>query len=134
MRDPLEGISAGPIDEEDMYKWEGYIWGPDDSPYRGGVFFLDMEIPLDYPSSPPKWRFTTQIYHPNISSSGSINHPIYYGEWDPQMIISTVLLYMQILLTNPFLERPENTEAWLLYKNDREKYDLKAQEYTNTYA
>ena len=54
MREPLEGVSAGPIDEEDMYKWQGYIWGPDDSPYEGGVFFFDMEIPSDYPFSPPK--------------------------------------------------------------------------------
>ena len=74
------------------------------------------------------------VFHPNISSTGIINHPIYHDEWQVCMTISTVLLYMQILLTNPFLERPENTEAWLLYKNDREKYDLKAQEYTNTYA
>ena len=31
-----------------------------------GVFRLELFLPEEYPMSPPKVRFLTKIYHPNI--------------------------------------------------------------------
>lgn len=44
--------------------------GPDDTAYNYGVFMIYVTFPNDYPFKPPRIRFITPIYHPNISSQG----------------------------------------------------------------
>ena len=34
-----------------------------------GVFKLELFLPEEYPMAPPKVRFLTKIYHPNIGAS-----------------------------------------------------------------
>lgn len=46
--------------------------GPEESPFEGGVFKLELFLPEDYPMSAPKVRFITKIYHPNIDKLGRI--------------------------------------------------------------
>lgn len=48
------------------------IHGPAQSPYEGGIFRLELFLPEDYPMTPPKIRFLTKIYHPNIDKLGRI--------------------------------------------------------------
>jgi len=47
---------------------QGQFFGPPDTPYAGGKFFIDIRIPSDYPFKPPIMKFTTKIWHPNVSS------------------------------------------------------------------
>lgn len=75
--------------------------GPPDSPYSGGVFFLLIHFPTDYPFKPPKVNFTTKIYHPNINSNGSICLDILRDQWSPALTISKVLLSICSMLTDP---------------------------------
>lgn len=65
--------TKGPIVEaamvaNNMRHWKGTIFGPSDTPYEGGTFHVDIEIPTEYPFKPPKMKFDTKIWHPNISS------------------------------------------------------------------
>lgn len=86
-RDPPSSCSAGPVGD-DLYHWQASIMGPPDSPYAGGVFFLSIHFPTDYPFKPPKVAFTTKIYHPNINGNGNICLDILKDQWSPALTIS----------------------------------------------
>jgi len=132
-RDPPANCSAGPVGE-DLYKWEGCIFGPEDSPYTGGVFHLTIQFPVDYPFRSPHIQFTTKIYHPNINASGLICLDILKGQWSPVLTISKVLLSITSLLTDPNPSDPFVPEIANLYIQDRAAYEEKARVYTLTHA
>ena len=133
-RDPPANCSAGPTDESDLYNWTASIMGPEDSPFQGGVFFLNVQFPTDYPFKPPKLSFTTRIYHPNINSNGSICLDILKDQWSPALTISKVLLSISSLLTDANPNDPLVPEIAHIYKNDRPRYDNTAREWTRRYA
>uniref|UniRef100_A0A182WYA7 E2 ubiquitin-conjugating enzyme n=2 Tax=Neoptera TaxID=33340 RepID=A0A182WYA7_ANOQN len=128
-RDPPAQCSAGPVGD-DLFHWQATIMGPPDSPYQGGVFFLTIHFPTDYPFKPPKVAFTTRIYHPNINSNGSICLDILRSQWSPALTISKVLLSICSLLCDPNPDDPLVPEIARIYKTDREKYNELAREWT----
>ena len=77
------------------------IAGPKDSPYENGVFFLEIEFPMEYPFKAPQITLKTKIYHCNISSEGHICLDILKDNWSPALSISRVLLSLCSLLTDP---------------------------------
>lgn len=133
-RDPPAGITAG-FDGDDIMSWSASIAGPDDSPYAGGVFFLQITYPETYPRHPPTIKFKTKIYHPNISTvDGSVFVDILGRMWCPALTISTLLVSIQSLLTDPNPEDSVEPEIGREYINDREKFDKTAAEWTGKYA
>lgn len=132
-KDPPSNCSAGPVGD-DMFHWQATIMGPEDSPYSGGVFFLDIHFPADYPFKPPKVHFTTRIYHCNINSNGGICLDILKDQWSPALTISKVLLSICSLLTDPNPDDPLVPDIAQLYKTDRQRHDATAREWTSKYA
>nr|GEW10867.1 ubiquitin-conjugating enzyme E2 7 [Tanacetum cinerariifolium] len=62
---PLDGFSAGLLDESNIFDWSVTIIGPLDTLYDGGFFNARMTFPNDYPQKPPTVQFTSEFWHPN---------------------------------------------------------------------
>ena len=79
---PPEGITAGPVSEDDLLYWEALIQGPEGTPFEGGVFPAELKFPKDYPLAPPSMRFLGEVWHPN-GKSFPLRHE-YWGwfGWD----------------------------------------------------
>jgi len=130
---PPYHCSAG-ILEENIYNWSASIIGPENSPYKGGIFKLLINFPEDYPFHPPKIRFVTKIYHCNVNNSGGICLDILKDQWSPALTISKILLSICSLMDDPNPDDPLMPEIADLYKNHRIKHDINAVKYTERYA
>jgi len=62
---PVDGFSAGLINEDNVFEWQVTVMGPPDTLYEGGFFNAVLSFPPDYPQSPPTCRFTSEMWHPN---------------------------------------------------------------------
>ncbi|KAG2443119.1 hypothetical protein HYH02_009532 [Chlamydomonas schloesseri] len=131
--DPPCNCSAGPKGDN-LYEWVSTIVGPSGCPYSGGVFFLDITFPHDYPFKPPKIVFRTRIYHCNVNSQGQICLDILKDQWSPALTISKVLLSICSLLTDCNPKDPLVGSIAKQYLEDRELHDKTAAEWTKRYA
>merc|ERR1711879_769710 len=103
-----------------MGKMKGCLPGPKDTPYEGGLFFVDIELEDSYPFTPPKMRFSTKVWHPNVSSAnGAICLDILKNKWSPALTLKTALLSLQALLASPEPDDPQDGVVAKQYINEK---------------
>lgn len=66
-----------------------------------GIFKLELFLPDDYPMTPPKIRFLTKIYHPNIDKLGRICLDVLKGEISPSPPPLMAYKYRQLVSGPP---------------------------------
>lgn len=131
--EPVEGFKITLVDESDLYNWEVAIFGPPNTHYEGGYFKARIKFPVDYPYSPPAFRFLTKMWHPNIYENGdvciSILHPpvddpqsgeLPSERWNPTQNVRTILLSVISLLNEPNTFSPANVDASVMYRKWRD--------------
>ncbi|XP_021563262.1 ubiquitin-conjugating enzyme E2 R1-like, partial [Carlito syrichta] len=102
-----------------------------------------LKFPVDYPYSPPAFRFLTKMWHPNIYETGdvciSILHPpvddpqsgeLPSERWNPTQNVRTILLSVISLLNEPNTFSPANVDASVMYRKWKESQG-KDREYTD---
>lgn len=133
--DENSGVTLKLQDESNIDKLIGTFNGPPDSPYEGGKFVVNIEVPAEYPFKPPKMQFQTRVYHPNISSqTGAICLDILKDRWTPIMTLKSSLISLQALLQSPEPDDPQDAIVAGVYKSNKEEFDRKAREWTKMYA
>jgi len=55
--------------------------GPEGTCYDGGLFQAVISFPADYPLSPPKMRFTSEMWHPNVHEDGKVWCVVFFNPW-----------------------------------------------------
>mmetsp|Transcript_28379 Transcript_28379/g.44127 ORF Transcript_28379/g.44127 Transcript_28379/m.44127 type:complete len:206 (-) Transcript_28379:81-698(-) len=113
-----------------MSNLRAQISGPEDSPFEHGVFVLTINIPQRYPFEPPRCRFLTPIYHPNVDSSGRIcldtlkSQPA--GSWSPAVSLPSLLLMIRSLMAEPNGDDPLVPEIAQLFRRDPDAWRREA--------
>ncbi|XP_067114770.1 ubiquitin-conjugating enzyme E2G 1b isoform X2 [Osmerus mordax] len=112
-KNPVEGFSAGLIDDDDIYQWEVVVIGPQDT------------------LLPPKMKFITEIWHPNVSKNGDVCISILHepGEdkfgyekpeerWLPIHTVETIMISVISMLADPNGDSPANVDAAKEWRED----------------
>ena len=72
--------------------------------------------------SPPKVRFLTKIYHPNIDLEGKVCLNILREDWKPVLNLNAVIVGLQFLFLEPNASDPLNKEAADDLRSSRESF------------
>lgn len=109
--------------EDNIFEWQGFFLGPEDSYYSGSILPISVLFPKDYPNKPPQVNFPAGlVFHPNIFENGSICLDVLQNKWSPMMNIKTVILSLMILLREPNISSPANPKAAKLFDENLREF------------
>ena len=132
--DKASKISIELVDDNPFHLC-GSFPGPEDTPYQGGVYQVDIVIPDGYPFQPVKMKFITKVYHPNVSSaSGAICLDILKDAWSPVLTLKSTLISLQSLLCSPEPDDPQDAEVAKHYLTSRSSFNDTARYWAEIYA
>ncbi|CDO93381.1 unnamed protein product [Kluyveromyces dobzhanskii CBS 2104] len=133
--DPEAQIELKFVNESDIHHMKGSFLGPSGTPYEGGKFIVDINIPVEYPYKPPQMKFDTKVYHPNVSSvTGAICLDILKNAWTPVITLKSALISLQALLQSPEPSNPQDAQVANHFISDKKSFDETAALWTRTYA
>ncbi|CAH1760163.1 1618_t:CDS:2 [Entrophospora sp. SA101] len=118
-REPPVGISAGPVDDNNLLSWAATILGP-----VCGIFKFEIDFSHDYPFKPPSIKSITRIYHPNIDEDVSICVGLLKTDvWKPSTKITQVLRSIASLLEHPNPDDALVASIVETYNTNKTKFD-----------
>ncbi|KAI9694234.1 MAG: hypothetical protein M1820_009092 [Bogoriella megaspora] len=122
--------------DDDIFRWNIalIVLNPDSLYYRG-YFKATMTFPKNYPYSPPDFKFTRPLFHPNVYPDGRLCISILHapgedemsGElaaerWSPAQRVESVLISILSLLDDAEVNSPANVDAGKMLRTEPEMY------------
>ncbi|XP_058993158.1 ubiquitin-conjugating enzyme E2 U isoform X1 [Mustela lutreola] len=120
----FKGVTAFPI-REDLMEWGADIEGLQNTFWHGLFFQLTINFTSQYNCVPPVVKFLTIPFHPNVDQNTGracidfLDDP---NKWNTSYTLSSILLTLQVMLSNPELENPVNLEAAQMLIEDESLY------------
>ena len=131
------GCTVG-LNNDNIYQWRATMWGPKDSLYKEGLFYIELAFPENYPESPPKIRFLTPIYHLNVFSGADNNLgricPNFITCWKPSTNAKEILTKLYTIFYKNELENAFDLDKKEEYKKHYDLFRAKALFFTKKYA
>lgn len=142
-------------DSDETYKWTVTVMGPQEyavnpvaedeaagkrrpSPYADGMFQVQFDFQASYPMTPPKVRFLSPVYHPNVKLSGehagSMCAEFVSKEWKPSETVRSVLEKIVALLASPNMDDPLEAPIGAEMRDDLPAFEAKAREYVERHC
>lgn len=133
------GITVGLFDKTNYYRWIVSILGAKDSPYHLGLFYMEYAFGNSYPTNPPKIRFLSPIYHPNINSRnypelGLIQPNLINKWWNSSNNIMELASKIFTLFYFQYPEYAFEIERAKEYKENKSLFEEKAKYFNQKYA
>jgi len=122
-KNPVEGFKVELVDEANLFEWQVYIAGPPGTDWEGGIFKALMNFPEEYPNAPPKMKFVSDFWHPNVYPDGTVCISILHTPdpmnpeereeetWRPIQTVESVLVSVCSMLADPNISSPANVDA-----------------------
>ena len=142
LRSPIVnlGLSVGIKDNKKASKWNFTLMGPKDSLYRGGMFFLEMIFPEDYPNKAPTIYFLTPIYHINVNPHTNTNTRVgevnsnFIKNWNPSRKAKELLIKLYSIFYCPNPDFYYCRDVYNEFTNNKMLYETKAEYFTYKYS
>ncbi|XP_026521497.1 ubiquitin-conjugating enzyme E2 U [Notechis scutatus] len=118
------GISVMPM-EDNWMEWIAEIEGLKDTLWEGAELQLSLKYFEDYNAMPPTITFTTIPFHPNVdpeSGRPCVDFLDNLSKWNTNFTMTSILLTIQVLLSNPVLDNAVNLEAAQMLRNNYPLY------------
>ena len=134
------GIVVGMPDPNNPYLWQCTMLGPTDTSFAGGLFYLKIIFPIDYPTKAPEVLFVTPIYHVNVNHLKQSTCPLGHicistlNFWNPDTKIREILtnIFALFYMGNP--QSPYGTDRQSEMLNTPQIFEQKIKYFTNKYA
>ena len=130
--------------DNNMFTWKVTMLGPNNTPYKGGIFTIKITFPDDYPNHGAEFKFMNKIYHLNVDPKKDLGHISLssLNEWRVRGIVTDRPVYgvkqalfdIFWLFYNQGTDSPYDEERIILYRDNPVKFNEEVKKWTQKYA